>query len=419
MGIAPVLRETPYGPSIGIVALLCLAAIALSRVLDRHRWLALILGAALGARLLVLGADEFFHIFPKRDAIGYHFRAATLAEAWWTGVAWENIDNFKTASYEIIIAPLYFWFGASPLLARVFNALLATVAAYNVYRIGKRVFDHRAGLVGAGVFALMPSLVRVHGEHLREALIILLVTQAIWLVVRDGWDVASVTVLAGCLAWLSIVRRPTFVVLLVPAALLAITSSQQSRKHALTAAVVLAGAVALAVAVLMALGRGNVLFQDWLDPSVLTQVRSAWATGGSAYLTGITFETWWHVIAFMPLGAIYFLFTPFPWQINNALALVASVENLLLFYPVALLALPAMRQALANRRQAALLSFLVVGALLYGLIEGNVGTALRHRAQFTWVIFLFAGKTIADWWASREEATPDLASEPDPAARAS
>ncbi len=49
-----------------------------------------------------------------------------------------------------------------------------------------------------------------------------------------------------------------------------------------------------------------------------------------------------------------------------------------------------------------------VGVLLVtvtpcALVEGNFGTAYRHRAQVMPLFFIFAGKGLADWWAVRQQ----------------
>jgi hypothetical protein len=42
-----------------------------------------------------------------------------------------------------------------------------------------------------------------------------------------------------------------------------------------------------------------------------------------------------------------------------------------------------------------LLAFALTGLFTYGLVEGNIGPAMRHRSQFQFVVFAFAGVALA------------------------
>ncbi len=84
----------------------------------------------------------------------------------------------------------------------------------------------------------------------------------------------------------------------------------------------------------------------------------------------------------IPVGAIYVLGAPFPWQARTA-SEIAVIPDMLLWYLTAALALVGLVD-LARRREAdALLVALTVLGLgtVLALIEGNTGTLFRHRAM--------------------------------------
>lgn len=430
LGAAGVLfRGSAVGPLIGICLLLALTALAISGRTARAPALRVLLFGALALRLGIITADVHLDLFPKVDAVWYHLRAATLADAWWSGESWQHFDNLKTASYEILIAPLYFWFGPSSLLARTANAIIGAASVYMVFRIGETVFDRRAGLAAGALFALTPSIARMQGENLREALIVLLLTTAVYALISDRLNPGlRWPMFLGAMGWLFFARRATFVVLLVPIAALALHAlwdrAREARERRALSRIALhvgvVGAVLVGGLVLtLGVSGDNPIYGTFVTPEKLTDVRGDWAVGGSGYLTDVTFSTWWDVIAFLPVGALYFLFTPFPWQIHNALSLLALAENVLILYPAALLAIGAAAYRRRRRDLRALVGYLVIGAMLYGLIEGNVGTALRHRAQFTWVLFVLAGPAISRFFHDLTTSHParihaDTPGSPDP-----
>jgi hypothetical protein len=115
----------------------------------------------------------------------------------------------------------------------------------------------------------------------------------------------------------------------------------------------------------------------------------------AAYLTGVAYSSLIELFVFAPIGGLYFLLVPFPWQMVNLLALIAIGQNLLIWYPVIILSIFGFRDALhaPSGEQIALplLAFCLAGIFAYGLVEGNIGPVLRHRSQFQFVLFVFAG----------------------------
>jgi hypothetical protein len=122
----------------------------------------------------------------------------------------------------------------------------------------------------------------------------------------------------------------------------------------------------------------------------LAWLRGVRARGRTEYLGWVTPETLTSALSFSWIAAGYFLFSPFPWMIENVQDLVVAVEALVtLGYAVA--GVSGVRVCLRETMPGtvALLVGLVLGSVLYGLGTANVGTAVRHRQMLVWVIFLF------------------------------
>ncbi len=88
----------------------------------------------------------------------------------------------------------------------------------------------------------------------------------------------------------------------------------------------------------------------------------------------------------------------------------------LLWYPLFLLSIVGLRISIRNRLTTALVpvSVLLVVVASYALVEGNFGTAYRHRAQIMPLFFVFSGvglswlrvRVISQtvWWRTRAGA---------------
>ncbi|MEJ2092986.1 MAG: hypothetical protein P8X65_12405 [Syntrophobacterales bacterium] len=109
---------------------------------------------------------------------------------------------------------------------------------------------------------------------------------------------------------------------------------------------------------------------------------------GSAYLRGVTYTSYLDVAQRMPVATCYFLFSPFPWQVTSpkqALGVLDSTWLILVF----LYFLRGIKPLFRRHRKVAwaLTAFLVVGLTTSSVLQANVGSAMRHRTMFTFLMF--------------------------------
>ena len=96
-------------------------------------------------------------------------------------------------------------------------------------------------------------------------------------------------------------------------------------------------------------------------------------------------------LLYLPSGVKVMTLDPMPWHLSASRSLIPAFAEHLIWYP--LLALAAVG-ILTRRRWTIDLVF--TGLLLAGLIvmwalaEGNFGTAYRHRTEFVWIVVVFA-----------------------------
>jgi hypothetical protein len=85
------------------------------------------------------------------------------------------------------------------------------------------------------------------------------------------------------------------------------------------------------------------------------------------------------------------LVEPLPWQFGENRSVQLAAAETLVWYPLLALAVIGL---VLWRRQLGLIAFpvLVAGgvAVMYGLAEGNFGTAYRHRGELVWAVTVIA-----------------------------
>jgi hypothetical protein len=112
---------------------------------------------------------------------------------------------------------------------------------------------------------------------------------------------------------------------------------------------------------------------------------------GSSYGSGIDTGSIGGTLRFLPMGLAFLLFAPFPWRIESALQ-AAAMPEAMRWYPLFIFSLVGVRWVTKQKGGDWLIPacILLVVVTMCALVEGNFGTAYRHRAQIMPLFFVFA-----------------------------
>jgi len=149
----------------------------------------------------------------------------------------------------------------------------------------------------------------------------------------------------------------------------------------------------------------------------IDEARGHLAIGASAYHGDADVSTASGALRFLPVGVGYFLLAPAPWQLLNARH-VLTLPEMLLWYALLPSVVLGIATSLRERFAVALpvASFSLLVTVSYALVEGNLGTAYRHRAQVLVLFLVFAGVGLEARRARRASAAePALAAQGAPA----
>jgi tetratricopeptide (TPR) repeat protein len=113
------------------------------------------------------------------DSTTYHLYGEAIAMAWADG--FELPDPQLNITYFFVVGLLYGLFGAHPLYPALFNCFLVSLTAIVAYGIGRRLFHHRAGLMGAALTGFWPSSLLWSSQVLKDSLSWALCCSALWL----------------------------------------------------------------------------------------------------------------------------------------------------------------------------------------------------------------------------------------------
>ncbi|WP_175424199.1 glycosyltransferase family 39 protein [Haladaptatus sp. W1] len=326
------------------------------------------------------------HINPysNNDAVGFEKAATAIAHGTVT-----NYDPlYVYHAWGSILAPFWLLPGPSSVYAHVFVALLGAVSIYMVYRIAEHLHSRTAAGLAVAPMMFFPSFLLIHTSFTREAFVLCMVTTTTMLLVvpsdtlslRTRWLVASI-----CLGFAALVRYEN-----LPFYLLAIILGLGIREYYRRGApeeVIKTGSKVAAIATILGIPLWVRLLR-WGIHHVIVPQRVGRAFGNSAYLIVVP-DTILKVLWFTPVGISYFYFAPFPWMIQSARFIPVMFEGLVNLSFV-IFAIFGLRRFVHSHswKTVPLLVVFVLLSVLYGLVEANVGAAVRHRQMLIWVVYI-------------------------------
>jgi hypothetical protein len=354
------------------------------------------------------------------DALWYEEEGYSVAQEWLSG-RWGALDTLPhgvqmAKPVVATIAGFYYVTGGTRallLLLVAYGAITAIIPVY-VYWIGTELGAPERAARGAGwLVALSPAFVLFSGSLHKEGLVLLSLSVAAYHALRlqSRWQPRSFIALVLSLLVLFALRYYIAIVV-CGAVALGLVSVRGANRPGVSTRITMPmlmrqGAIVVAFVGLM----GTLGFQESADrpleespEGLLVQVdqyrRGLAMYGQSGYLPEADASTPQGAAEFAPVGLLYFLAAPFPWQTGSLRQNLVIPETVfwVLLYP--LVAVGMARSFRVNRPGTVMLMAATGGmCIVYALMSGNIGIAYRMRTQ---VWLLWAPFAAWGWEAWRE-----------------
>lgn len=346
------------------------------------------------------------------DALTYEIVGREIARAWsldlpLPGRATDGVE----VGYYLFNGGLFRVFGDVPAAPAIVNAFLGAWVVVPVYLIALRVVrgNHGVARWAAALTAFFPSLLLWSVLNIREAPTVLAVALVVYSASRlqDRVDLLALIGIVVGAAVIAVSREYLMMLVLTATVTGLLIARGRTPMSTLFATVALLSLIGLV------LQTADVAENLVLEPTLARAqaFRADFVIGaGSAYGIDHDVSTISGALRFLPTGLVYFLFAPFPWRTQSLLQTFTLPETLLWYalFPFFIRgAYLGVRHDL--RRLAVVLSVLGVVTLAYALVEGNVGTAYRHRAQLLPLFFIVAAVGLRDaygLWKQRGTLMP-------------
>lgn len=384
--------------------------LGLVRDLELRNWLVRTVILAIALRLLALVAVHFVlnQMLFAPDSASYYARGLSIFNEW-NGGPPAVLGSGWQVGYSYLNAFFFVAFDDPTIAMAVLNLFAGVWTVVIVFLLGRSCFGVQTGKVAAVLTAVFPSMVLWSVVNIRDSITTLLVATIVLLAVRayERLRGGDLLLIFGLSILLSTLRDYMGLLVLTGLALGYVAAIRKGR---ITTSLV--GGTVIVLIIFFGLDQlevfGPEVFNDPLGSAAELRLGLQGdffgGLSGAAFGTGFDTSTVGGALRYLPVGLAFFLFAPFPWAVTGTLQ-TFTLPEVLLWYalvPFTLVAVFSTRDR-AHRAAFLLIGVLVIAVTSYALVEGNFGTAYRHRAQMMPLFFVFSAHGLVLWVRRRRE----------------
>jgi hypothetical protein len=371
----------------------------------------LICRIAIGLAIFAFRGQDFF----GGDAITYDFFGNAQMLGWAGDKYYASIANQFVRSGEgsgwgmvYLVAAVYGIVGRNMLAIQMMNAVFGAATAVVIYLCAFQVFKNsRVARIAGIAVAFYPSLVLWSAQGLKDGPTVLCLAVAILATLKLGEKLTIKYIVVLLVALLSIIALRFYVFYMIAVAITGafvigmqqVTATSFARQFT---AVVLLGVALTYIGVTRS---ATAQFERYGSLERLQRSRQDQAArGDSGFGRDVDVSTTSGAISTIPMGVVYLLFAPFPWQITSLRQSITLPEMIIWWASFPLLVLGLWFTIKYRLRMASpILIFTFMLTLAYSVFQGNVGTAYRQRAQVLVFYFIFVAVGFVLVMEKREE----------------
>jgi len=369
---------------------------------DRVFLLRLFVGALL-ARMLIATLIFTFNLqeFFGGDAFTYDLYGNYLYKVWQGDRFYQfYVDNFNSRGESssgwgmvYLVAGIYRLVGQNMLAVQFVNSIIGAATAPVIYLCTKHIFNNRRVSLIVGLFvAFYPSLVLWSSQGLKDGPIVFLLAFCMLATLKlgDKFNVKYLVLLIGALFCLLSLRFYVFYMMVAAIAGAFVIGMRAVTAGSFVRQLIVIVCMGLALTYLGVTRYANSQFATYGNLSEVNRSRSDLATSNSGFGKDTDVSTTSGALSAIPVGFVYLMFAPFPWQLGSLRQSITLPEMLIWWASFPALILGLWFSIKYRLRQISpILIFTIMLTLAYSIFQGNVGTAYRQRAQLLVFYFMF------------------------------
>lgn len=371
---------------------------------------ALLVRMIVGSAIFVFRGQDFF----GGDALTYDFFGYAQLQGWGgdkysLGIA-KTFVNGAGGGWGMVylVAAIYGIVGRNMLAVQMVNSVFGAATAIVIFLCSQQIFQNRRVSRFAGIaVAFYPSLVLWSSQGLKDGPIVFCLALSILATLKLGVKLSSRYILILAFALMSLFSLRFYVFYMICAAIAGafILGMQKVTATSFGRQLVAALLVGLTLTYFGVSRAASVEFERYGNlEKVQTSRLDAAVSAESGFGRDVDVSTTSGALSTIPLGMLYLLFAPFPWQMVSLRQSITLPEMIIWWACIPLLVVGlwfSIRYRL--RMISPMLIFTAMLSVAYSVFQGNVGTAYRQRAQLLVFYFIFASVGLVLVLEKREE----------------
>lgn len=338
---------------------------------------------------------------PVSDQIAMLRQASEWKSLGWLSLSEKLIPDHSYV-HSAVGAFLYKIVGEVPLVLTLFNVFLGTLLVALTFELAKNLVGRRRANIVVWIAALFPPALIYSSVFIREVwgsvpFMLGLINVVHW------QQKESKHALFNSIAFFSLASFFHGAYAISLAVLLALSGkdiliaiyalkpriSNQKFITTIVAVVILGAMIIGAIASNTTLGSIGDVSKKIEDPTSAIEEQSDRANkGGSAFPTIITDQFW-----LFPVRVIYFLFSPFPWDIRSISHIQGFIATAV--YSYIAVSIYKSRRSFRGRKDIAIVFAITITMILvFTAGTGNIGTSIRHRTKFLYPLLALCASPV-------------------------
>ena len=369
---------------------------------------ALLLRVLIGTLIFVMNGQSFF----GGDALTYDFYGGAQLNAW-------NGDQFAQAQVNVfvgkgegsgwgmvyLVAGLYAMIGRNMLAVQFFNAVLGAATAPIIFLCAQQVYGNlKVARLSSLAVAFYPSLVLWSAQGLKDAPIVFLLALSILATLKLGQKLTVRYLVALVVALFCLLSLRFYVFYMILAAIggAFLIGMREISAQSFFRQFIVVVALGLSLTYLGVTRYANVQMEQFGGLEQIQRSRlDAAKSAKSGFDRDVDVSTTSGALSTIPIGLLYLLFAPFPWQLASLRQSITLPEMIIWWgsFPMLILGLWfSVRYRL--RQISPILVFSVMLSLAYSVFQGNVGGSFSGEQSTKYRSFRGSGsanRTTDDW----------------------
>lgn len=322
--------------------------------------------------------------------------------------------------YTFFLGLVFAITGDSMLAGAFLSSILGAFTIYFVFHIAKDLFDIKTARLTALLLALSPFYIYIASVIHRETMVLFSIT---WFfrtcLLYDNTKKTSYLLLSVFVLILVGLLRPAIMLVIIVAFINYMVFfykvSKRNRHGKVIVSLVKFILVILAILAILGVLSGIINIKSIIDTQlgsglqytemelINKKIGYTSSIASSSYYPVPQHDSLLSIIRYMPLLTVYFLASPFPWQIQKAIHLFALMDSAVLWVVYLLFFLEAKSFFRKNQKWAVILfTYLFFGICTSAIVQTNIGGSQRHRLMFTILMLPFAVHRLVLWWEPKK-----------------